>query len=322
MKMKNKIKNTANKILLGLMLAMATQAAWAVETVTYYHNDALGSPVAATDSNGAILWKEDYHPYGSRIRKQNSDTNQAWYTGKHHESDIDLSYFGARWYDPNIGRFMAIDPVGFKEGNIHSHNRYAYANNNPYLFIDPDGRESVGAVEERLRTGNTLRHPAGGSSSSYPATMSPVPGFSPPMSSAELGITAGSAATGVGAIRQSIKWGIGRFGAKGASEAATTLTKEGEVFIRVGAHPKNLKMTVDGKTGTLPGTYAFPKSTFDKIGRDPTKLKDFGDLPGAAPQYYRELRPPAGTPIQRGTVPGGQFGGRGGVSEALFPKGF
>jgi len=140
------MKNTINKILLGLMLALAVQAAWAVETITYYHNDALGSPVAATDANGAILWKEDYHPYGSRLREESTDSNQAWYTGKHHEKDVGLTYFGARWYDPTIGRFMAIDPVGFKAGNIHSHNRYAYANNNPYLFVDPDGEFPVFAL--------------------------------------------------------------------------------------------------------------------------------------------------------------------------------
>ena len=145
--MENNIQSKINKILLGLMLAIATQAAWAVETITYYHNDALGSPVAATDANGAILWKEDYHPYGSRIREESTDSNQAWYTGKHHEKDIGLTYFGARWYDPTLGRFMAIDPVGFKQGNIHSHNRYAYANNNPYLFVDPDGNSPVHAAK-------------------------------------------------------------------------------------------------------------------------------------------------------------------------------
>ena len=38
---------------------------------------------------------------------------------------------------------MGIDPVGVDENNVHSHNRYAYANNNPYKFVDPDGRAAV-----------------------------------------------------------------------------------------------------------------------------------------------------------------------------------
>jgi uncharacterized protein RhaS with RHS repeats len=50
-----------------------------------------------------------------------------------------------RYYDPVIGRFYSNDPVDFmghmKDGNLTSgFNRYAYANNNPYKYIDPDGR--------------------------------------------------------------------------------------------------------------------------------------------------------------------------------------
>jgi hypothetical protein len=37
---------------------------------------------------------------------------------------------------------MGVDPVGFQEDNIHSFNKYAYGNNNPYRFIDPDGNQS------------------------------------------------------------------------------------------------------------------------------------------------------------------------------------
>lgn len=53
----------------------------------------------------------------------------------------------ARYYDPVIGRFYSNDPVdaaahlGTQNG-IHGFNRYAYANNNPYKFIGPDGRQS------------------------------------------------------------------------------------------------------------------------------------------------------------------------------------
>lgn len=52
-----------------------------------------------------------------------------------------------RYYDPVIGRFYSNDPVGTSEhlkgtNGPHGFNRYAYANNNPYKFIDPDGRSS------------------------------------------------------------------------------------------------------------------------------------------------------------------------------------
>jgi RHS repeat-associated protein len=113
----------------------------ATERVTFYHNDALGSPVAATDANGTLLWRESYAPYGKRLTREAGSKDTVWYTGK--PEDVGLIYFGARWYDPDIGRFMAMDPIGFDPENIHSFGRYAYANDNPYKFHDPDGNSPL-----------------------------------------------------------------------------------------------------------------------------------------------------------------------------------
>ncbi|WDE10482.1 polymorphic toxin-type HINT domain-containing protein [Thalassomonas haliotis] len=57
----------------------------------------------------------------------------------------------ARYYDPVIGRFYSNDPVG--ASNVHNFNRYAYANNNPYRYVDPDGRnaDSVADAANELR---------------------------------------------------------------------------------------------------------------------------------------------------------------------------
>lgn len=51
-------------------------------------------------------------------------------------------YMQARFYDPAVGRFLSTDPVGFSDSNPFTFNRYAYGNNNPYKYTDPDGRES------------------------------------------------------------------------------------------------------------------------------------------------------------------------------------
>jgi len=110
--------------------------------------------------------------------------------------------------------------------------------------------------------------------------------------------------------------------ARGASVQTPGLTTAGETFIRVGAGPQNLKFGSASLGGAQPGTYAFPEATFNAIGKNPAALKNLGDLPGAAPQYFRVLQPPAGTAVQRGIVPGGQFGGAGGVPEVIFPNGF
>jgi RHS repeat-associated protein len=136
---------------LFVIIGLSASHAWAINETTYYHYDALGSPVAATDASGKVNWREDYTPYGERIRKPTNTTNNNWYTGKPEESALGLQYFGARWYDPALGRFTGIDPVGFKYDNIQSFNRYAYAANNPYKYIDPDGKDWILIYDNTIR---------------------------------------------------------------------------------------------------------------------------------------------------------------------------
>jgi RHS repeat-associated protein len=112
--------------------------------VTYLHNDFAGSPMAATDSTGAVVWKENYNPYGSRNVNASAEAgNRVSFHAKPLDQETGLSYFGARYYDPVLGRFMGTDSARFSAGNLHSFNRYAYGNNNPYRYVDPDGRMAI-----------------------------------------------------------------------------------------------------------------------------------------------------------------------------------
>ncbi|MGH8509907.1 MAG: RHS repeat domain-containing protein [Gammaproteobacteria bacterium] len=126
------------RYLLALVLGLSSLAPHAAERVTYYHNDALGSPIAATDEQGRVLWRKSYAPYGREF--DGTAPKEPGYTGKLEEPGLGIQNFGARWYDPRIGPFLAIDPAGFDPQNPQSFNRYAYANNNPYKYVDPDGR--------------------------------------------------------------------------------------------------------------------------------------------------------------------------------------
>lgn len=127
----------------ALWLLLSTAAFAGVVETTFYHNDLSGSPVAATDDDGHLKWREEYRPYGERILKQAAASdNSRWYTSHPHDEETQLTYMGARFYDPVVGRFMGADPVGFHENNLVSFNRYAYASNNPYSYYDPNG-ESV-----------------------------------------------------------------------------------------------------------------------------------------------------------------------------------
>ena len=132
---------------LAALLALVTVTARAAETITYIHWDALGSPVAATDEAGHVIWRESYRPYGARIDNEaGASANSRWYTGHPQDADTGLVYAGARYYDPVIGRFYGVDSVGVQEGQIRSFNRYAYGANNPYRYVDPDGHFVVDAL--------------------------------------------------------------------------------------------------------------------------------------------------------------------------------
>lgn len=119
------------------------------ETFYFHHTNLQGSVVATSDAQGNIVAASHFRSFGSRLDRAvggstgpgNTPMNHLGFTGKWHDDELQLDYFGARHYDAATGRFISIDPAGFSEGNLQSFNRYAYANNNPYKYIDPDGRE-------------------------------------------------------------------------------------------------------------------------------------------------------------------------------------
>ena len=138
-------------------LAATLSLAASAGTITYFHNDLAGSPMVATNASGQVIWREDYRPYGERLLNTlavcesatnplpEACKNKTWFTSRRQDPETGLVYMGARFYDPVAGRFISQDPVHFVEDNVHSFNRYAYANNNPYKFKDPTGNvaESV-----------------------------------------------------------------------------------------------------------------------------------------------------------------------------------
>lgn len=141
-------KNTFN--LSGLLVLLSAwlllglgQAQAETETITYFHNDIVGTPLLATDAAGNVVWKENYQPYGGRINNTAGGDNNQWFAGKPHDRETGLAYFGARYYDPVTGRFTGMDPAGIDPENLYGLNRYSYANGNPYRYVDPDGRIAV-----------------------------------------------------------------------------------------------------------------------------------------------------------------------------------
>ncbi|WHI49544.1 RHS repeat-associated core domain-containing protein [Microbulbifer sp. MLAF003] len=129
-------------LLAAVVLLAFSVTSQAEVTVTYLHTDALGSVVAASDEDGDLLWRKAYMPYGAIHENGQAKNPAVGYTGHVQDDDTGLTYMGARYYDPALGRFLQMDPAGVLdnvESNPMMFNRYAYANGNPYKFIDPDG---------------------------------------------------------------------------------------------------------------------------------------------------------------------------------------
>jgi RHS repeat-associated protein len=105
--------------------------------VNYYHTDHLGSTRLVTDGSRNKVAEYKFKPFGETENYSGTFGTNYQFTGKPVNAEVGLSYFGARFYDPEDGRFLTIDPA--RQGL----NWYAYCNNNPINTIDPDGRCGV-----------------------------------------------------------------------------------------------------------------------------------------------------------------------------------
>ncbi len=131
------------KLIAFLLVSQALNPA-AGGTTTYYHPDALGSPLAATDITGRVLWNRQYRPFGDFAEVCASSCtvpDSRAFTGHEQGTSTDLLYMQVRFYDPKVGRFLSPDPASTKVGMPASLNRYAYAWNNPFRYVDPNGEE-------------------------------------------------------------------------------------------------------------------------------------------------------------------------------------
>ncbi|MCA9405666.1 MAG: VCBS repeat-containing protein [Candidatus Omnitrophica bacterium] len=111
--------------------------------VLYFHTDHLGGTNVISDSDGELKELTEYKPFGqiSRYEKYGSDieTTSFYFTGQRLDEESGLMYYGARYYDPSIGRFITADSIVQAPNNPQTLNRYAYTSNNPVNRIDSSG---------------------------------------------------------------------------------------------------------------------------------------------------------------------------------------
>jgi len=108
--------------------------------IIYYHNDHLGSTRLVTDMAASVVATVGYKPFGEKYEAYGMD-EKFGFTGKEEDSQTGLYYFGSRYYDPEIGRFIQEDNYWGKASSPQSQNRYAYCSNNPLKYVDPTGNK-------------------------------------------------------------------------------------------------------------------------------------------------------------------------------------
>ena len=114
------------------------------ERVTYTHVDHGQNPILRTDADGEIIDRAAFGPYGIARTSRPSGYG---YSDKSEDASTGLVYFGARYYDPMLGRWTQPDPEFAAPDNATALGRpqeaaanYVYALNNPVFFHDDDGR--------------------------------------------------------------------------------------------------------------------------------------------------------------------------------------
>ena len=127
----------------------------------YLHRDYQGTILAVSGNNGAIKERRIFDPWGNLKKKfigntavADSDlglvdfelfTNRG-YTGHEHFFSVGIIHMNARIYDPVLRSFLSCDALISNPDNSQNYNRYAYALNNPLMYVDYDGNEVTLAV--------------------------------------------------------------------------------------------------------------------------------------------------------------------------------
>ncbi|MCJ7484235.1 MAG: RHS repeat-associated core domain-containing protein, partial [Thermodesulfovibrionales bacterium] len=109
----------------------------------YVHTNDIGSTTAITDSTGALVERVSYDTFGlpsftdatGQPIATSSIGNMTLFQGREYDSELNLYNYRARYYDPIMGRFLQMDPVGYKD----SMNLYQGMGMNPINSIDPMG---------------------------------------------------------------------------------------------------------------------------------------------------------------------------------------
>ncbi len=109
----------------------------------FFHGDHLGGTNVTTDGYGDREEVIEYEPFGQMSKHDKygdgASTANYYFTGKRLDDETGLIDFGARLYNPRIGKFITPDTIVQAPQNPQTLNRYSYTSNNPINRTDPSG---------------------------------------------------------------------------------------------------------------------------------------------------------------------------------------
>lgn len=123
----------------------------------FLHRDHLSTVRLVTGAAGAVQERSVYQPYGKRTSSVTSGApaEPKGFIGERHNPETGLMYLHARYYDPEIGRFVSADTLDPILSGVGT-NRYAYADNDPVNKSDPNGHYVPGGSDDHTLGGDDL----------------------------------------------------------------------------------------------------------------------------------------------------------------------
>ncbi|MDH7575823.1 MAG: DUF5675 family protein [Candidatus Saccharicenans sp.] len=129
----------------------------------YYTTDQINSTRVVTDDEGNVVYSAVHDPYGGVQQTWVNTFNPGWkFSGKEQDAESGLYYFGARYYDPTLYRFLSPDPAIPSDRAIYNPQRwnlYGYCLGNPINYVDMAGEQAESS--RKLIITRTISGPTG-----------------------------------------------------------------------------------------------------------------------------------------------------------------
>ena len=107
----------------------------------YYVTDPHGNVVQLTDESGKVIKTYEYDSFGNEVKPDGKDDNPFRYCGEYYDKETEEIYLRARYYQPEVGRFLTRDTYTGKENEPLSLHLYTYCENDGVDNADPSGHK-------------------------------------------------------------------------------------------------------------------------------------------------------------------------------------